>query len=87
MVDCASFMRYTGETLNKLSPLEGPAITSDHLDIALSNTPFDDEDDGVFDDILQLPAVQLARYIARKTRRKYAAHQPKSLGLSTTLSL
>ncbi|KAI8945343.1 P-loop containing nucleoside triphosphate hydrolase protein [Xylaria longipes] len=75
MIDCATFMRYTGETPEQLGPLEGPATTPDYSDIMLSDAPFDDLDDDTFD---KIPAVQLARYLARQTRRKYAARQPRS---------
>ncbi|KAI1427000.1 P-loop containing nucleoside triphosphate hydrolase protein [Xylaria sp. FL1777] len=78
MIDCASYMRYTGETPEKLGPLEGPATTPNYSNSMSSDASFDSSDDDVFDDIPPLPVVQLGRYLARQTRRKYAAYQPRS---------
>ncbi|KAI0151776.1 P-loop containing nucleoside triphosphate hydrolase protein [Xylariaceae sp. FL1272] len=69
IIDRASYLMNASEQTGNLSPLEGPAPTSYHVD---------DHEDLASGDAPPLQAVRLAQYMARQTRRKHATYDLES---------
>ncbi|KAJ3579557.1 hypothetical protein NPX13_g1008 [Xylaria arbuscula] len=78
LVDCASYMKYTGNTTDSLGSLEGPTTTSGNLDSVSSEAPLDGGYCDIFNALPQLPAFELSRYAAKQTKRIYTPHQLES---------